>query len=396
MSKQIRLLIILVIGVALMACSLGVTPEAPTPPQPPAPTSPPALPPTPKGVLPTSAPSAPTAPPATSVPPTPVVVAPTPTTVVVAPAPIPAPAGLPATFYTDDRSTPLALVTSLFNAINRHEYLRAYSYWSDPAGSLGTLAAFSSGYANTAWVDLAFGQLTGSGGAGQIYYIVPVIIKGTATNGAKANYAACYELHMSQPSFQAAPPYIGLQIVKGQAHAVNASASDADTLAAACAGADYPSGETVDSSPASLADISKNNYLDNRSGPVEVVSSLENALNSKEYVRAYSYWENPASTAGPFNDYAAGFSDTDVITASFGTPISDAGAGQIHYKVPVALKVQTTSSTTQTFVGCYILHLSQPGFQAALPFQPIGIISGKFKKVDNSASTAPLLPTACS
>src|SRR5260221_5754909 len=34
-----------------------------------------------------------------------------------------------AELYVDDRSTPAALITSFVNAINRQEYLRAYSYW---------------------------------------------------------------------------------------------------------------------------------------------------------------------------------------------------------------------------------------------------------------------------
>jgi hypothetical protein len=307
----------------------------------------------------------------------------------------PALSGLSANVYTDDRSTPGSLIISLFNAVNRHEYLRAYSYWQNPGTSLGTLEAFSNGYANTASVDLVFGQISGDAGAGQMYYTVPVIIKGTATNGQKANYAACYVLHLSQPGFQAAPPFSGMAIVRGKAQAVALGASDSTSLAAACGGADYPISSPIAFSIANLADITKNNFLDNRSGPVEVISSLENALNRKEYVRAYSYWQNPGTLPGPFDAYAAGFSDTDTITATFGAPTTDAGAGQIYGKVPVALKVRTVSATTQTWVGCYTLHLSQPGIQGTLPFAPLGIIDGKLKKVDNAVNTAPLLATAC-
>ena len=389
MPRKLLLLTLAFLSLTLVACALVTTPEAIS--HTPMVTSAPTLAQAPTTVPPTATLPAPTALPATATSAPTNTAAPTPTTVVVAPSVT----GLPATAYSDDRSTPASLIVSLFNAINRHEYLRAYSYWLNPAASLGTLASFTNGYVNTASVDLAFGQISGDAGAGQMYYTVPVIIKGTATNGAKANYAACYVIHLSQPGFQATPPYQGFGIVRGKAHAVDASASDDTSLSGACEGADYPTGTPVNGSAASLADISKNNYLDNRSGPVEVVSSLENALNSKEYVRAYSYWQNPASTVGPFNNYAAGFSDTDVITATFGTATSDAGAGQIHYKVPLAIKVQTTTGGTQTFVGCYTLHLSQPGFQAALPFEPLGIIAGKFKIVNNSVDTGPLLTTAC-
>jgi hypothetical protein len=323
--------------------------------------------------------------------PTDTAAAPTPTTVVVNPVLT----GLAAAVYTDDRSTPGALIVSLFNAVNRHEYLRAYSYWQNPAASLGSLASYSNGYANTASVDLTFGQITGDAGAGQMYYTVPALIKGTATNGQKSNFAACYVVHLSQPGFQSAPPFNGMSIVRGVAHSVDINAADDASLAGACSGTDYPVTTPIAFSIASPSDISKNNYLDNRSGPVELVSSLENALNRKEYVRAYSYFQNPMTTIGAYNSYAAGFSDTDVITITFGAITSSPGAGQIYDKIPLAIKNQTPSATTQTFVGCYTLHISQPSIQGAMPFVPLGITAGKFKIVDNAVDTNPLLVTAC-
>ena len=59
--------------------------------------------------------------------------------------------------YLDDRSTPAALVLSFVNAINRHEYLRAYSYWASPSVSLGTLDAFAASLANTVSEAVSFG-----------------------------------------------------------------------------------------------------------------------------------------------------------------------------------------------------------------------------------------------
>ena len=69
--------------------------------------------------------------------------------------------------------------------------------------------------------------------------------------------------------------------------------------------------------------------------------------------------------------------------------------GSLYYKVPLAMKVLTTSAATQTFVGCYTLHLAQPALQATPPFQPLGIISGKFNQVANGTDVNALLPTAC-
>ena len=63
--------------------------------------------------------------------------------------------------YIDDRSTPSQVIVSLYNAINRKEYLRAYNYWNNPSSTQGSFAAFANGYQNTASVSLVFGQITG-------------------------------------------------------------------------------------------------------------------------------------------------------------------------------------------------------------------------------------------
>ena len=62
-------------------------------------------------------------------------------------------------------------------------------------------------------------------------------------------------------------------------------------------------------------DISKNNYLDDRSGPVEVLASLFNAVNRKEYVRAYSYWENAGTNpeVAPFDQFQKGYAETESV-----------------------------------------------------------------------------------
>ena len=301
------------------------------------------------------------------------------------------------TSYLDDRSTPAALMLSFANAINLHQYIRAYSYWIDPATYLGTLDNFSNSYSNVTSVEVVFGQISAEGAAGSVYYTVPLIFKNTNTSSTVDKLAACYILRMPQPGNYGAPPITPMHIDRGTTQLLSASTSDSDGLAVACSGPDYSNGG-LPSSPASVEnvnDLSKSNYIDNRSGAVEVVSSLLNSLNRKEYVRAYSYWQNPSTTVGSYASYAAGYSDTETVTATFGTVVSDAGAGQYHYQVPLAMIVLTTSSSTQTFVGCYTLHLANPGMQATPPFEPLGITKGHFTQVANGTNTAPLLATAC-
>jgi hypothetical protein len=299
----------------------------------------------------------------------------------------------PSSKYVDDRSTPSQVIVSLYNAINRKEYLRAYSYWNDPASTLGSFSSYANGYQDTASVDLVFGQITGDPGMSQVYYTIPVILKATSTNSVRTNYAACYVVHESSPDVFSAPPIEPMGIARGSAKISALNLSDAAALATACQG--YPTGTSPFPVSGNPLNIDKTNFLDNRSGPVETVSSFLNALNRKQYVRAYSYFQNPATFPGTYGPWSAGYANTGVIKVTFGTVQSEGAAGSLYYKVPMATHVLTTTNTTQTFVGCYTLRLAQPSVQGVPPFQPMGIIAGKFNQVANSADVNALLPAAC-
>ena len=305
------------------------------------------------------------------------------------------PVSIPAsTNYIDDRSTPWQVIVSFYNAITRQEYSRAYGYWNDPATSLGAFNAYANGYQNTASVDLVFGQIAGDAHMSQVDYTVPVLLKVTNKDSSHSNFVACYVVHETSPDVFGAPPFNPMSISQGAASPSDINAQDASVLASACSGLPV-GGVTSPITPGSALNIDKTHFIDNRSGPIETVSSLLNALNLKQYVRAYSYFQDPATFPGDFSPYAAGYANTEVITVTFGTPTSEGAAGSIYYKVPRATKVLTTTNTTQTFVGCYTVRLAQPGVQVVPPFHPMGIVSGKFVQVNNSTDVNPLLPTAC-
>jgi hypothetical protein len=138
-------------------------------------------------------------------------------------------------------------------------------------------------------------------------------------------------------------------------------------------------------------------YLDNRSDPVMTLLSMFNAIARKEYDRAYSYWYNPGVSPDlqSFEEFQQDNKDTVSIDATFGSVVSETSAGQIYYKVPAALKVQTMGGQTQTFVGCYTLHLTQPATQATSPFEPLGIRSASVKQVANDANLSTLMGASC-
>ena len=114
--------------------------------------------------------------------------------------------------YLDDRSTAQELVRSFVNALNRHEYVRAYSYWRSDAAQLQPFDQFQQGYANTQAVQLTLGAVSSDAGAGQLYYSVPVILVSQMADGAQETFAGCYVLHLSQPAIQDTPPFQPLAI----------------------------------------------------------------------------------------------------------------------------------------------------------------------------------------
>ena len=290
--------------------------------------------------------------------------------------------------YLDDRSTPAALILSYFNAINLKEYLRAYSYTNGDV----TLSGLTDGYKDTQSVNVVFGPISQEGAAGSTYFTVPMVLNSTKTSGTQEKFAACYILRLPQPGNYGAPPIQPMHFDKRIAISVPLTTSDKDALAEACP-ADYPTGmNTIPAAVEQIDDLSSANYIDNRSDPVSLISSLLNAINKQEYVRAYSYWQTPQTT---YNDFAAGYEKTVSVIAQFGQVIEDPGAGQLNYSLPAKMISTLSDGTKQTFVGCYVMHLSQPAIQATPPFKPLGITKGTFTEVTNGSDVNPLMLNIC-
>ncbi len=381
--------ILFLVGIVSMACALSTPTQAPAtlvPPASPA-ASQTALPPSP--LPPTAAVPSQTSPAATQTSPAatqPAADTNTPSVPTAASGPGVSPE------YLDDRSTPTGLIQSYFNAINLKQYLRAYSYW-ESTSLVGPFNQFQQGYQETASVQVTLGVISEGRGAGQIYFTVPAALVAQTTGGKTQTFAACYTLHLGNPQIQAAPPFHPLAIATGVAKAAPNGTTPKDLLAHACDG--VPQGVPVVPAPVTHPkDITAANYLDDRSGPVEVLSSLFNAVNRKEYARAYSYWES-SSKVGPFGPYQKGYADTASVQLISGPVSSNAGAGQIYFTVPAVLIAKTTGGATRTFSACYILHLARPEIQGVPPFQPLAIRSATAKQVSNGSDPTTLLGQAC-
>jgi hypothetical protein len=138
-------------------------------------------------------------------------------------------------------------------------------------------------------------------------------------------------------------------------------------------------------------------YLDDRSTPEAVISSYYDAVNRREYARAYSYWEPAAAERElpPFDDFVNGYADTASVELTLGQGGSGVGAGQLYFTVPVTLVATMSDGSVHTFVGCYTLHLARPQLQAVPPFSPMGIQRASIQAVDNDAPTDDLMAQAC-
>jgi hypothetical protein len=158
---------------------------------------------------------------------------------------------------------------SYYNAINRHEYARAYAYWEPGVSStqLPPFDAFQHGYATTASVDMTLGVIGSDVGAGQLYYSVPVVLDASMRDDSSTFYVGCYVLHLGRPAIQSAPPFQPLAI---QSATVNqaASADDAQSrLADACAAQGSSATVAPSTATTALADLDAKVYVDNRSTP---------------------------------------------------------------------------------------------------------------------------------
>lgn len=120
-------------------------------------------------------------------------------------------------------------------------------------------------------------------------------------------------------------------------------------------------------------------YLDDRSTPQQLIKSYYNAINSKLFAQAYSYFQQDMAPTD-FKSWMDGYSGTRLIEVAFGPAPPDAGAGQIRWNLPVALKSTATDGTVTVFSGSYTIHLISPGFQSDPPFQPMGIVNGDLRE----------------
>lgn len=132
-------------------------------------------------------------------------------------------------------------------------------------------------------------------------------------------------------------------------------------------------------------------YLDDRSDAEAVVKSFYNAINRREFSRAWSYFGETKPSAN-FESFVAGFEGTKSVRVVTGEPGVEGAAGSTFFNVPVAIAATGVDDTERVFAGCYTARLVNPQIQEP-PFTGLHLEHGALKPSDQSAEEA--LPAQC-
>ncbi|HZN01517.1 MAG TPA: hypothetical protein VFB70_19085 [Pyrinomonadaceae bacterium] len=95
---------------------------------------------------------------------------------------------------------------------------------------------------------------------------------------------------------------------------------------------------------------------DDRNDPVATLASYYDAINSRDYHRAYGYWESPTSS---YDEFVRGFADTDRVRLLVEPPPRVEGAaGSLYTELTTLLVATTRAGNERVFAGCYVLRRS--------------------------------------
>ena len=102
-----------------------------------------------------------------------------------------------------------------------------------------------------------------------------------------------------------------------------------------------------------------------------VIQEYYEAINQKDYERAYRRWEGGGAASGKtYESFVRGFYGTESVTVDVGSPSRiEEAAGTRYITVPVAIRAMAADGATQRFAGIYTLR--QVLFDGAPPEQRV-------------------------
>jgi hypothetical protein len=140
-------------------------------------------------------------------------------------------------FY-EDRNDPANTVKSFYNAVSRKEYERAYGYFDGAPNPHPDLAPpyeqFVRGYADTAFVSVAIGEVETGAAAGSMYASFPVVLEATRTNGGRQLFTGCYTMRRTSEGVSPDPSAVLWRIYYAELSAAPANRTVDQMLAVTC------------------------------------------------------------------------------------------------------------------------------------------------------------------
>ncbi len=233
----------------------------------------------------------------------------------------------PTTANQSDIEAAVQTMLNYFDAINAPNLPQAYRYWQGEGSASGqTYGQYAQGFADTVRVSVQVAAPGPQENAGAHSVTVPVTLTAVANvpNGPPPGqrfqvYQGTYTL---QPGGPAAPDGSAWHI---------ASASITEVT-----GSTQP--------PADLSD------------PSAVIQAYADAINRREYARAYTYWDNLGGVSQQtFAQFEQGFATTSHVAFQVGDVQSEGAAGSIYATVQVIIVAEQSDQTTQTYSGTYTL-----------------------------------------
>ena len=117
------------------------------------------------------------------------------------------------TSYLDDRSSPQLLIASYFNALNKNEFARAWSYWDNEIEGTN-FEDFVEGFTGVEKIGFKLGKPVSEGAAGSIFTQIPYAMMTQDQDGWVEVYQGCFLTRIATPNIQS-PPFVGLHFWEG-------------------------------------------------------------------------------------------------------------------------------------------------------------------------------------
>lgn len=140
-------------------------------------------------------------------------------------------------------------------------------------------------------------------------------------------------------------------------------------------------------------------FYENRTDPANALLSFYNAVNRKEYERAYNYFQgapNPhPGLAPPYAQFAQGYANTAAVIIAIGKIETGAGAGNIYASMPVVITATQNDGTRQIFSGCYVMHRVNEGISEDPNDELWSISSAKISMAPANRTVDSMLSQTC-